>query len=157
MRSSDYQRQLERSRRLSKYMPPDFDPLAQPGTYSRDYYLPNSVPLLQRIAYACLAVALLGYGAIGVLVDALWIPGRRTTGLVLAGIPAWLALASLCVGAIGLFSVVIDHYDRRNNERHYRRLQSASRVLSLAILVVAGAWHIWPLFGRLLDLVKNAA
>lgn len=147
MDSTDHQRHLNWSRRLSKFLPPGFDPLALPGTYSRDYYVPNKVPLLQRIAYACLAVALVGYGAIGVLVDALWIPGRRTSGLVLAGIPAWLAFASLCVGAIGLLSVVIDHYDRRNNERHYLLFQKASRVSSLAVLVAAGAWHIWQLFG----------
>lgn len=147
MNSTDHQRHLKWIQRLSKYKPPGFDPLAQPGTYSREYYIPNKVPILQRIAYACLAVALVGYGTIGLLVGALWIPGRRTSGLVLAGIPAWLAFASLCAGAIGLFSVVIDHYDRRNNERHYLRFQKASRVLSLAMLVAAGAWHIWARSG----------
>jgi hypothetical protein len=149
MDSKAYQRTLERTKRLSKYLPPGFDPYAKPGTYSREYYVANAVPLLQRIAYACLAVALVCYGAVGVLTDALWVPGRRTSGLVLAGIPAWLAMASLCIGALGLLSVVIDHYDRRNNEQQYRRFQSATRLLSLGCLVVAGAWHTWPHVMRL--------
>jgi hypothetical protein len=156
MDSEEYQRLLERNRRLSRHLPPGFDPYAQPGTYTREYYVPNVVSLMQRVAYACLAVALVLYGAVGVLTDALWIPGRRTSGVVLAGIPAWLAMASLCIGALGLLSVVVDHYDRRNNEQKYRRFQDASCVLSVGCLVVAGGWHTWPYIMRVFGVFSSA-
>lgn len=130
-------------------LPPGFDPYAEPGTFSRENHTPNVVPLMQRVAYACLGVALICYGAIGVLTDALWIPGRRTAGVVLSGYPTWLAMASLCAGAFGLLSVVLDHFDRRNNQHHYRRFQSVSRWLCLWCLVAAVIWHAWPLIAEL--------
>lgn len=142
----DREKRLKRSRGL----PAGFDPHAQPGTFTRENHVPNSVPLMQRIAYAGLAFALICYGAVGVLVDALWIPGRRTLGVVLFGGSTWLAMASLFAGAFGLLSVVVDHYDRRNNQHQYRRIQSASRWLCLWCLLAAVLWHAWPLIKSLI-------
>jgi uncharacterized membrane protein len=143
MDSREYQRLEAYQRRLSRSLPMGYDPYAPPGLYTRDYYVANQVPVTQRLAYGALSLALVGYGAVGVLVDALWIPGRRTSGVVFSGIPAWLACSALCVGALGLLSVVVDHYDRRNNEHRYRDFQRMSRWLSSILLIAAAIGNLW--------------
>lgn len=135
-------------RRMSKHLPPGFDPLAQPGTYTHEYYEPNVVPWTTRVAYALLAITFLAYGWVGLLVGEIWIPGRRTSGITLTGTSVWIAVAAIAVGSAGLLSVILDHYDRRNNEQRYKRLQQVSRVLSLCLLVVAVLWHAHDLLDR---------
>ncbi len=48
--------------------------------------------------------------------------------------PLWLLVASLLAGAAVLLSVVIDHYDRRDNERWYQHFKRGAIFLGLLLL-----------------------
>ena len=137
------------AKRLSKHLPPKFDSHALPGTYTRNYHEPNSVPFWRRFGYTCLAAALIVYGCAGFVSNRLWLPGRFTHGATFYGLPAWIAAFALLSGAAGLLSAVLDHYDRRNNESKYVKFQWWSRRLMLAGLVAAPALSTLALFGLL--------
>ena len=137
----DYSARKQTSR-VTNHFPPGYDHMKPPGTYSRQHHFANNVPLLQRLVYTALAVTLISYGAIGILVDALPVFGRRTV-TILSGTPAWLAFGALCAGAAGLISVVIDHYDRRNNVKRYQAFQQMSLTLMFVLYIAAPLWHLW--------------
>ena len=83
-------------------------------------YTPNHVPLSARLLRGFGALALIAWGAIGVMVDDLVLP-TKTGALHLHGLAAWVMAAAMLCGAAVLVSVVVDHYDRRRNEAAYRR------------------------------------
>ncbi|MDP3515098.1 MAG: hypothetical protein Q8S20_20340 [Sulfuritalea sp.] len=83
-------------------------------------YTPNHVPLSARLLRSFGALALIAWGAIGVMVDDLVLP-TKTGALHLHGVAAWVMAAAMLCGAAVLVSVVFDHYDRQDNEAAYRR------------------------------------
>lgn len=94
-----------------------------PVAIPEENHTPNHVPLTTRIFRTLGSLGLISYSILGVLIDDIVIPGKRNS-MHLHGLPAWfMALAMVC-GAITLISVVVDHYDRKNNEQTYRRLES---------------------------------
>ncbi len=84
-------------------------------------HTPNHIPLHLRVFYVLLSGALLAYGAYGLWVDDLFMPGKRRGGIHLHGPEAWLMYFAFVAGALNMLSVVVDHFDRRNNETNYRR------------------------------------
>lgn len=127
---------------LSKRLPPGYDPLAPQGTY----YVPNRFAYWQLIVNVALALALLTYGTIGTLADDLFIPSKRTRGVHLHGAAAWFMYCALVAGAAVLLSVVVDHYDRRNNEHKYRFFASLVSKLGWGFAGAALLWHLWGAF-----------
>lgn len=100
---------------------------------------PNDVPLPLRIYSLVLALLLLAYGVSGFLNDKLeFATGRGGGGrLLLHGGPAWLLGSAVIVGALLLLSVIVDHYDRRNNEHWYRLVRQSLLYLGFALLAAA--------------------
>jgi hypothetical protein len=92
----------------------------QPRFDASGRYLPNQIPPAERARHVLLSLALLAYGGYGVWVNDLYVPGRRGRGMHLHDIPAWLMYGAMVCACLVMLSVVFDHYDRRNNERHYR-------------------------------------
>jgi hypothetical protein len=106
-------------------------------------YTPNHIPVSERITYVILSSILLVYGTVGIVFDDIYIPGRRRPGIHYHGEPAVIMyLAFLCAVA-NMLSIVVDHYDIRNNETNYK--------LFARVTQTAG----WTLFGLavLLDLL----
>lgn len=83
-------------------------------------HVPNSIPRRERIANVVFSVLLFAYGSHGVWANDLYIPGRRSRGVHLHDVPAWIMYGAMLCACLVMLSVVADHYDRRNNERHYR-------------------------------------
>jgi len=108
--------------------------------------MPNSFSPAHRAFNISQAVVLLAWGAYGVYRDSLWVPGRRTSGGLLHGPSAWFVCAAMVVTAANLLTVVVDHYDTRNNEHQYRRFRNASQIV---------AWSLF-LVGLVLSIVHNA-
>jgi hypothetical protein len=106
-----------------------------PASGSPEPYEPNVIPLITRIFYVAAALAVFAYGAYGVVVDDLFLPAKRSDGMHLHGVAAWLAFAAIACMAANLLSVVADHFDKRDNERSYRRF---ARITS---------WAGWICFG----------
>jgi len=99
---------------------------------------PNTVPAVQRVLNLFLALVLVSYGLFGIVQGQMKIsPPRSRIGLVFYDRPLWLLAASMFVGALVLVSVVVDHYDRRNNEHHYRLFKRLTVALGLCLLASA--------------------
>lgn len=90
-------------------------------------HIPNDIPLNQRFWSLLGAILLLVWGGHGLLKNDLVLPLRRRADLHLHDESAYLMFAAFVCGALVLLAIVIDHYDRRNNEHHYQRF---SRTMS---------------------------
>ncbi len=86
---------------------------------------PNHFSVGQRVGRTCLAIFLLAYGAWGLYIDDLFIPSKRG-GVHLHGTGAWMMYGALVCSAAVALALVIDHYDRRNNEHHYESFKSGA-------------------------------
>lgn len=84
------------------------------------YYRPNQIPRDERLRNIVFALALFGYAALGVRNDDLLLPLGRRTSIHLHGPSTWVMLAAAVCAVAVLLAVVVDHYDRRDNERHYQ-------------------------------------
>lgn len=111
-------------------------------------YTSNHVPGKTRVAYLIMSSLLFGYGTYGIVTDDIFIPGRRSDGAHYHGAPAWLVYGAIIAASLNLLSVIVDHYDKRNNETNYRifakvmfwlgwALYFAAFVLDLTIFKVA--------------------
>ena len=83
-------------------------------------HTPNHIPKDERTTYIVFSLLLFAYGTFGVWINDLYLPGRRSRGVHLHDTPAWVMYGAIICACLVMLSVVVDHYDRRNNERHYR-------------------------------------
>ncbi len=83
-------------------------------------YSPNHIPFSIRVTYIVLSAILLAYGTFGIYVDDVYIPGSRSRGIHLHGEPAWIMYGAMLCAALNLLSMVLDHYDKRDNEVKYK-------------------------------------
>lgn len=96
---------------------------------------PNTIPPGERFVNLLLALVLVAIGVVGLVQGQLEVaPPKSRIGLVLYDAPLWLLVASLLTGAAVLLSVVIDHYDRRDNERWYQLFKRGAVFLGLLLL-----------------------
>lgn len=110
---------------------------ADEGLRRRLAYVPNQVPRGVRTANVLLSVGLLAYGGLGLWLDDIYLPGKRSGGVHLHGEPAWMVFAAMLSGAANLLTAVIDHYDRRDNEDTYRMVARITQVMGWSLLVLA--------------------
>ena len=107
-----------------------------PGYIAADgTYVPNRVALKTRIANCLLSLGMVAYGFWGIRRDDLIVPIAKRTAPHFHSISAWIMYAAMLCASVHLAAVVIDHYDRRNNEHLYQRLGERSRKIG------------WVLFG----------
>lgn len=101
-------------------------------------YNPNRIPLEDRIASILLSMFVLLYGTVGVIVDDIFIPGKRAgQGSHYHGILAWILYASFLFAIANMMSVVFDHYDKRNNENNYKLLASVTKTIGGILFLIA--------------------
>ncbi|MDM7862299.1 hypothetical protein QTP81_16955 [Alteromonas sp. ASW11-36] len=109
-------------------------------------YTPNHFSVKNRLTRLCLILVLLIYGGYGMINGELYLSYQRAE-ITLQGPSIYLAFASFCIGAIYLGLAIVDHYDKRNNEHEYRRLEAIFKGLAILILLVALCTHISYTFG----------
>lgn len=125
--------------------------VAQPAPASAEAapldYQPNEIPRGARLGRTAAALFVLFYAVRGLFVDDLVIefPVRQRSplggALHLHGVVAWtMAAAMLCAVAV-LFSAVVDHYDRRDNEAAYRRFAARGYEAAWTLGIVAVLMH----------------
>ena len=78
--------------------------------HKNNNYIPNHIPSSERIKNIIFSLALCAYGTYGV-----W-----GNDLYLHGIPAWVLYGAILCACLVMLSVVVDHYDKRNNETEVR-------------------------------------
>lgn len=89
----------------------------------RRKYKPNVIPLKIRVWLAIAAAFLSLFALAEFATGYTFLPGKRG-GVLLSGIPTvMIAVASLALCLAALLTIV-DHYDKRPNEHHYRRVKS---------------------------------
>ena len=103
----------------------------------------NHIPRSERITNTVFALLLFAYGSYGVWINDLYIPGKRSNGIHLQDVPAWIMYGALVSASVVLLSIVVDHYDRRNNERHYRTFASVGKFFGWGLFGLSLAWHIF--------------
>ena len=86
-------------------------------------YVANSVPQWKRLLNIAISVFIIAYVGYGLAVDKLLIPVKRGS-LELRGFSAWVMGASAFFLVANLITVVIDHYDQRDNEKIYKKYRS---------------------------------
>jgi hypothetical protein len=105
------------------------------GLQRRLRYEPNQIAQKERIGNTLFAVFLLGYAGFSSWIDDFFIPAKRSKGIHLHGLPVWIMFAATLCAAVVLLSVVVDHYDRRDNEAAYQHIGKRFREIG------------WGLFG----------
>lgn len=100
-------------------------------------HVPNRIPSGERWSSIAFSVLLLLYGSWSIGRDDLYVPGRRGNGVHLHGEPAWLLFAAMVCASVVMLSVVADHYDQRDNERHYRTFATVFRWLGWALAALS--------------------
>jgi hypothetical protein len=106
-------------------------------------YFPNHIPKGERILNVVLSLLLLFYGTAGVMADDLYIPGKHRPGIHFHGEPAWIIYGAFLFAIANMMSVVIDHYDKRNNETTYKVFARVSQILGWTCFVGALALDLF--------------
>ena len=104
---------------------------------------PNHIPKGERIGYIIFSLLLLAYGTYGVWVNDLFVPGRRSRGIHLHDGTAWMMYGAIICACLVMLSVVVDHYDRRNNERHYRVFAAVGEYVGWTLFVLSLLWSLF--------------
>jgi len=107
-------------------------------------YIPNEIPREERRNNIIFSILLFAYGSYGVWVNDLYILGKRSRGVHLHDVPAWIMYAAMICACVVMLSVVVDHYDRRNNERH-RAFAEVGKFVGWGLF---GASLFWSLFRK---------
>lgn len=103
-------------------------------------FAPNTVSMKTRLFYLLATVVLVAWGGYGVFINDLMVPAKRDF-MHLHGPAAWVMYGAWLFGASFLVSVIIDHYDRRDNETRYKRFQNKVSGAGWAFFVLSlGIW-----------------
>lgn len=100
-------------------------------------YTPNHIPSNERVQNIVVSILLAVYGAYGIWINDLYIPGKRFKGVHLHDVPAWIMYAAFICACLVMLSVVIDHYDRRNNEINYKLFANVFRNLGWGFFILS--------------------
>ena len=111
-------------------------------------YQPNHIPARSRWLHAIFALGILAYGAWGLWVDDLYVPGRRGPGIHLKSYAAWLMFGAMASASALMALVVVDHYDQRNNERDYKRGAERAATVMGALFVFSLVAHLVQVSGK---------
>ena len=120
-----------REKSPKSHFSPGFDPYAEP-----DGHLPNHFSLKSRIFNGVMATALFSYGTAGVFFDNLYVPGKRGDGLCLHGLSAWTMYGAIISAACIYTSILLDHYDRRHNEKAYVQFRDVAKWIGWILFVL---------------------
>ena len=110
---------------------------------SNEPHVPNEVPRGVRLKNGMVSVALVCYGAFSLWRHDLSLPlGSRPSAYPRPGIhfqntSLTLVIIAMAFAVIHLLVVILDHHDHKPNERVYRFLGQAAKVLGMAFFVLA--------------------
>lgn len=104
-------------------------------------YVPNQIPPKERLIHIGLSVLLMAYGTYGLWINDIYVPGRRR-GVHFHDTPAWLLYGAIVCACLVMMSVVVDHYDRRDNEKHYRTFARGGEYLGWSLFGAAVVWSL---------------
>jgi hypothetical protein len=98
---------------------------------------PNIVKKKDRVSLFILSLIILFYGAYGLIRNDIYIRGKRGPGIHYHNIPAIIVFTSIVFSALYLISIIVDHYDKRNNENKYKAFKKVSIVIAIICFILA--------------------
>jgi hypothetical protein len=105
-------------------------------------YVANDIPSGQRVLHVVGSLLLFAYGTYGVWVNDLAVPGKRRV-LHLHDVPAWIMYGAILCACVVMLSVVFDHYDTRDNEKHYRAIAKSGEVGGWSFFCLSLVWAVF--------------
>jgi cbb3-type cytochrome oxidase subunit 1 len=109
-----------------------------PKNQVKPTYKPNRIPLSERIAYIFFSILIFAYGTAIVIFDDFTVTNRRGGVVIhLHGIPVWVLYGAMLSVVALLISMVLDHYDKRDNEKNYRQFAKIAVILAISLFVLA--------------------
>ena len=101
-------------------------------------YVPNAVPKSKRVFGVIWSLFLLLYGVFSFFKGDLWIPGvGAASGISFTGEALIIVLVAIFFSCCNLLLPVIDHFDKRDNEIIYQKLEKVSAVCSVVLVIIA--------------------
>ena len=119
-------------------------------------YIPNRIPIKQRLALIFLSLLFLFYGIWGIYRNDLAVPLSKRSRAVfhLHGFFMYIGLIGLIFFSTLCISVIVDHYDKRNNEEKYILLQKWLGEKAFVFFVSAAILQIlWQILYFLVELL----
>jgi hypothetical protein len=113
--------------------------LADTMSTQNNLFNPNHIPVGERIGNIIFSSILLIYGTVGVFIDDLYIPGKRNPGIHFHGEPAWIMYGAFVCASANMLSVVVDHYDERNNETNYKLFARCTQVAGMGAFCISNS------------------
>lgn len=105
-------------------------------------YIANEIPLKERVFSLIIALGLLLYGLHGLYTGEIYIPSRSRGGIYLYDESVWIMFAALICGTGVFLSIILDHYDKRDNEHIYFKRGQMLKNVGLMLFCVAVTWEI---------------
>jgi hypothetical protein len=104
---------------------------------------PNFVPLTRRLQYLALSVVLLVVFGVSLAEGGLYIPYFSKKATVVAHFSGYgliLPLVGMGSAVVVAVSVLLDHFDVRNNEKTYSKIQSIGGLVGVLCYIIAVFW-----------------
>lgn len=110
-------------------------------------HFPNRIRRNVRVSNALMGAYLLAWGGSGLYSSRLVLGVRRNVVIaVLWNGPAWLMAAAMICGAMVMLSVLVDHYDLRDNEGSYRAFRWVLVRLGWCLFAASLVSHLYLFF-----------
>ena len=78
------------------------------------------------------------YASYGYQHGELYFPGRGfSDGVTFTGVTLNLMITAIVLGALSLFIIVVDHYDKRDNEHKYKFINRLFTGVGVLLIVIA--------------------
>jgi hypothetical protein len=103
-----------------------------------DRYIPNHIPATERWVYFALSVFIICWGTFGLWADDLIVPiSKRGDAIHFHGTSAVIMFCAMLAAVLNLLTIIIDHFDIRNNELTYRRIAFGTQVAGVLLFATA--------------------
>lgn len=99
-----------------------------PRRKSPRIHVPNAYSEWEIVRSALFSLLLVAYAGYSVFVGEAFVPGRHQGGMSMTGIALAFGIAGMLCGAANLVALIVDHFDRRDNEAMYRRFRFRTQV-----------------------------
>lgn len=108
-----------------------------------ELFQPNKIPFLTRVYYFFASLFLLIYGTFGLYNDDIYIPGKRSNGIHFHGYAAIVIYVVFLFAVSNMISVIIDHFDQRDNEISYSSFAQKTSIIAWTLFFIACIMHVF--------------
>ena len=105
-------------------------------------YIPNEVPARVLVGRSIIAILLIAYSGYGIWHGELTIP-LKNSSIVVYETSLWILVSACLCACLELMTLVIAHFDKRDNEMMYYKFASVAQSLSISLFILALIWSVF--------------